>query len=399
MTYNEKKQLWTFLILSSLLSLVISGLEVLFTVYAINEVQVDAAEWSQIRSLRYFLTMVVVFLLGIYASHLGSKRTTMFAIFMCLLPLLFTIWFPSKSMLYMMYPLYGALSQTLLVNMNVMAQETSGDMRELTNTLYRSTFIAFSMLGPVASTYWISGGYSDAFLLFTFILVPCLALLTLYPARSPQSRLDKLNFNKMKEMIGQWGKLCSNRTILLFVILVGLINQAFQINMTLMPIKLMSGMGLSDQNYSILVTFHSVFGLVFVLSLGFLLKRYLNLMIVVPYVCCSLGHVLMGMISDPQFIIIIFIMSNALFQITMAPMSIWLSQQVAESELSTAFSFAKISSSLQGVLATMILAIIQPLLGINSSLIIYGLGGLACCILLSLFLKKADKSQINVKLL
>src|SRR5690554_3481038 len=112
MKFNEKKQLWTFLIVSSMLSLVISGLEVVFTVYAINEVQVDVSEWSQIRSLRYLLTMIIVFLLGIYASHLGTKRTTMLAILICLLPLIFTIWFPGKTMLYIMYPLYGAISQT-----------------------------------------------------------------------------------------------------------------------------------------------------------------------------------------------------------------------------------------------------------------------------------------------
>ncbi len=387
MKQEDKRQLWIILGISSLLSMVFSGLEVVYTAYAINAVGVDASEWSQIRSIRYTLTMIVVFVLGTYAIRLGTKITAVFAVVMSAIALICTVLFPGKLMLYVMYPIFGSLTQILLVNMNVMAQETSSDMREMTNTLYRSSFIAFSMAGPLAGAFWMTSSYANAFLFFSLLLALCVGVLTAYPSTSAKLQHLKLDLREMKKILNEWAVLCRNRSILGFVILTAVINQTVMINMTLLPIKLMDGMGITEQHYSTIVTFQSAIGFILILSVGFLLKKHLNVMIYAPYILCAVGLIGMGSIEHPVGVIVAFVLSNAIFQITMAPSSLWLSQQVDGSGYSTIFSFAKISSSLQGAIATVILALLQPIVGIDASLMIYGIWGLLCSLALVAFLK------------
>lgn len=395
MNADEKKKLYVFLCISTLVSLVISGLEVTYTAYAINNLKVDATEWSQVRSVRYLLTMIAVFLFGTYASRIGSKKLAIFTVILSILSLMFTVWYPNKLMLFLMYPLYSALSQILLVNLNVWAQESSDRVRALTNTLYRSSFIAFSMLGPILSAYWMTGGYMDAFLFFSVLLALCLAVLTLFPVKRTVYQSAKSGISDMVKELRQWRKIFQNSSVIYYLILTGLINQAFLINLVLLPIKLMTGIGFTEQQYSISISVYSLVGFVFILSTGFLLNRYLNSMIFVPFFLCSLGNLLMGITSNAVLIVVVFVISNALFQLTMAPTSLWLSRMFTGNDLSVAFSLAKITSSLLGALATTILALMQPIIGINYSLVIYGMVGMVIsCLLLLVLRNQAQQTTI-----
>jgi sugar phosphate permease len=100
---------------------------------------------------------------------------------------------------------------------------------------------------------------------------------------------------------------------------------------------------------------------------------------------CTLGNFVMGMSSQILITVSLFVLSNAIHKVAVAPNSIWIGNEV-KSDLGTAFSLAKVSSSLLGFFITMLFAIVQPYLGIDLSLIIFGIVGLVMSFSLWLFL-------------
>jgi sugar phosphate permease len=78
-------------------------------------------------------------------------------------------------------------------------------------------------------------------------------------------------------------------------------------------------------------------------------------------VLCTLVNFVMGMPSQILITVSLFVLSNAIYKVAMAPNSIWIGNEV-KSDLGTAFSLAKISSSLLGFFITMLLAFVHILI-------------------------------------
>lgn len=104
----EFRQLAMLGVLSSVLSFVFSGLEVLYTLYAINIIKVSASEWSQIRGYRYILMIVIVLVLGTYAGRIGHKKTAAITVALMLCNLLLFVIQPSKLFLFITLPIHVA---------------------------------------------------------------------------------------------------------------------------------------------------------------------------------------------------------------------------------------------------------------------------------------------------
>ncbi|NHN35033.1 MFS transporter [Paenibacillus agricola] len=391
MERSIKKQLIIFSCLSSMLSFIFSGMDVVYTTFAINDIHINTEELSLMRSLRLLLSIFVVFIMGSTISRIGNKSSVMFSILLLSFSIILLILYPTKQILFIAFPLYGALSAALMVNMNVMAQNTTKPYLELSNTTYRSTFIAFSIIGPLIVGLLSNVDHKWVFTFFSCMLGLSLIAAWGYPsgalARSPNQRAVSLS-----SILKQWLKLLNNKPFIYFAVLTGFLNQLGMMNLILIPYKLMNHNQVTEQQYSYLITLNAIVGLIFTLAAGYFLKKYLNAFIVIPYFLCMAGNIAMGLFSNLIVVAVLFVVSNAIYFMIMAPHSLWISTKLA-GDMGNAFSLTKMISSLIGFLLTLILSFVQPSLGIDGSMVVYSVSGLFFSFFLYLFLFREEKAK------
>jgi MFS family permease len=392
---SEKRRLIIFSCLSAILSFVFSGLDVVFTAYAVNDIAVSEQEFSLMRSFRSLSSVLVVFLMGCYVNVIGNRRAVIVSAFLLLLSTILIVLFPTKLFLFIVFPLVGAFTSALLVNMNIMAQDTAKSYRERSNTTYRSIFLVFSIAGPLVAGVLLKLDDFLSFLFFSLVIGLSIFVAASYPSGDLNNSSPKSSLS-ISGVVKQWIVLSRNRAFLIFALLTGLINQLGMINLIIIPYKLMDRMSMSEQHYSFLITSHALFGLVLTLVAGYFLKRIINLVIILPYVLCMSANIFMGLSSNVIVVAALFIFANAVFFMAMAPHSLWIGAKV-DDDLATAFSLAKIISSLWGFVIALLLSLVQPLLGIDFSLIVFGVTGLLVSLVLGVLLYQIDRGMIMTR--
>jgi MFS family permease len=391
MERSIKKQLIIFSCLSSMLSFIFSGMDVVYTTFAINDIHINTEELSLMRSFRLLLSVFVVFIMGSTVSRIGNKRSVLFSIILLSFSIILLIIYPTKQILFIAFPLYGALSATLMVNMNIMAQNTTKPYLELSNTTYRSTFIAFSIIGPLAVGLLSNLDQKWVFSFFTGMLGLSLIAAWGYPSGSLNSTKNRSAVSLMI-IFKQWLVLLKNKPFIFFAVLTGFLNQLGMMNLILIPYKLMNHNQVTEQQYSYLITLNAIIGLILTLAAGYFLKKYLNTFIIIPYFLCMAGNIAMGLFSNLIVVAVLFVISNAIYCMIMAPHSLWIVTRLT-GDLGNAFSLTKMISSLIGFFLTLTLSFVQPSLGINGSMIVFSMSGLFFSCFLYLFLFRQGKSK------
>jgi len=202
---SEARPLWTIGILSSLLSFVFSGADVLYTLYAINELQIDASEWSQIRASRYILTIVIVLVLGTYAEKWGQKRVAAITVALASLNLFAFIAYPTKPLLFLTSPLHAAFVSMVTMSINVLAQRVPERLQAVSNTVYRSTYTGLAIFGPLALALFADAGQRLLFAVFACLLSLCFPGFLLFPDGVKAGKTGKDEEAGMAERAGRVG--------------------------------------------------------------------------------------------------------------------------------------------------------------------------------------------------
>lgn len=368
-------------VLSSLLSFVFSGLEVLYTLYAINEMGIRASEWSQIRAYRYIFTIVMVLVLGTYAGKIGQKKVGAFTVALAVLNLLLFILYPSKLLLFITLPFNAAAVSMVTMSMNVLAQEVPGTLQNVSNTVYRSTYTGLAVFGPLATALFTEGDPRLLFIFFTICLAICLPGFILFPS-SAAPKGDKAGSQTFRTLMFEWRQLIRNKSFIYFEILVTTIYSAFLVNMIFGPIKLIQNLGMSEQQFSYTSTGAAAFTMLLILAAGALFGRMLRSLVYWPFLLISALNVLFGMQSDMLLSIVLYIATNALNIVSFASISIWTSKIVPKSQLGFAFAFHKIFVSVFGFVFSIVLSYMESQLGINACMIIMGVVGVMFTLLL-----------------
>lgn len=220
-------------VLSSLLSFVFSGLDVLYTLYALKELDISAAEWSQIRAYRFLLTIIMVMVLGTYAGKIGQKNSVALTVALAVVNLLLFIVQPSKLLLFMTLPFQAAVVSMVTMSMNVLAQEVPSKLQSISNTVYRSTYTGLAIIGPLAIA--LLSDYSPRLLfgLFTLTLALCLPLFILFPNSnaSGKAEVEGAAGQTFRQLMREWRCLLKNKSFIYYELLVTIIYSAFLVNM------------------------------------------------------------------------------------------------------------------------------------------------------------------------
>jgi MFS family permease len=379
----EARQLWSLGILSALLSLVFSGLEVLYTLFALNEIKISASEWSQIRAYRYILTALIVLVLGTYAGKWGQKKIASMTVACAVINLLAFTLQPTKLFLFITLPLHAALLSMVTMSMNVMVQEVPSRLQAASNTVYRSTYTGLAVFGPLLVAVCIDKNRTWLFLFFVVCLLVCLFVFIMYPQRE-KDREETAESRSLGDLIKEWGFLLHNKRFIVFEIGVTIIYSSFLVNTIFGPIKLIQTLGISDRHFSYISTVVAVVTMGFTLVAGLLLGKILGHLVYWPLFISSFGNVLFGMQSNIGLSIGLFVAANALNTLTFASVSIWTSRIVDKTQVGLAFAFHKIFISLLGFVFSILLAGLEIRFGIDHCMII--MGAVGC--LFSLLLKR-----------
>lgn len=361
--------------------MVFSGLDVVFTVYAVERLQLPASDLALLRSLRLIVSIPFILVMGGVADLWGTKKTAFAAILMTAATSVLTIAIPSKGTLFATFPVYGGLTAILLVSMNVISQSVKDNLRNLSNTLYRSTFIGFAIAGPLCAGLLISYGYLAAFLGFAVILAASLGVLSLYPEeKNAVPPNGEWPGKSVSRLIGSWNALLHDKPLMTYMLLNGLLNHVVMVNLVLIPIKLMNELGVSSRAFTYVMTLSSVTGLLFTVAAGFLMKKHLAKLVVVPMLLSAACNLVLGLQANAALTIVLFMLASAFYTVTMAPTSLWLSG-MAKRQFGAVFSFFKIVSAGLGVLVSAVLSMVQPALGIDKALVAYGTFGVLASLL------------------
>lgn len=391
----ETKQLIMLGILSSLLSFVFSALDVLYTLYSINEMKVSASEWSQIRAYRYILTIVIVLILGTYAGRVGQKKIAAIAVALSLVNLLLFVIHPTKLFLFISLPFHAAFVSVITMNINVLVQEVPLRLQSASNTLYRATYTGLAFMGPLTLAFFAGSNQIKLIVLFMAFFALCLPGFLFYPD-SPKMKVKSDESRTLHDLWIEWGKLIKNKRLIYFEILVTLIYSAFLVNYIFGPIKLIQVLQMNDQQFSYASTGAALLTMVFTLAAGFLLRKVLMHLVFLPLFLCSIGNILFGLQSNLTLCIILFITTNALNTLSYASVSIWTSKLVARNQLSLAFAFHKILIAVFGILFSILLSILQSYIGINTCMIVMGiLGSLIAALLMREMKRQRGEIVVN----
>jgi hypothetical protein len=270
----EFRQLLMLGILSSILSFVFSGLEVLNTLYALTELKISASEWSQIRAYRYILTIVIVLVLGTYAGKIGQKRIAAATIAFSVVNLLIFVIHPTKLQLFFMLPFHAAFISMVTLSINVLVQDVPKRLQAISNTVYRSTYTGLAVLGPLTLALFADSNRMLLFVLFIVGLLLCFPVFIIFPSR-PKSEEDEAKKQSFRDLMHEWRILLQNKHFILFEILVTTVYSSFLVNMIFGPIKLIQLLGLSDQQFGYTSTGVAFVTMVLTLIAGLLFRKIL----------------------------------------------------------------------------------------------------------------------------
>gem|GEM_PF-3883723 len=376
---GEWNQLAMIGALSSIMSFVFGGLDVLYTLFALNDLAVSAAEWSQIRAWRYALTAVIVLILGTYAGKIGQKRVAAVSIALMIVNLLaFTLW-PNKWLLFVTMPLHAAFVSLVTMNINVLVQEVPRRLQSLSNTVYRSTFTGMALLGPLLIAVFAGADRIVMFLVFTAFLALCLPGFLHYPDHRQSPPPETMT---IAVMVSEWRQLLRNRHFVVYETLVTLIYSAFLANSVLGPVKLIQRLGMSDSRFSMATAAVAALAMLLMLLAGFWLQRYLTAVHCWPLLACSLLTFILGIQENPAVSAAAYVAANALIPTTYAAASIWTSRVVPGSQLGFSFAFHKILIAILGFGFSVLLSGLESRIGLDATLAWMGMFGAAACVLL-----------------
>ncbi|MBB6690506.1 MFS transporter [Cohnella xylanilytica] len=404
---SEARPLWTIGILSSLLSFVFSGADVLYTLYAINELQIDASEWSQIRASRYILTIVIVLVLGTYAEKWGQKRVAAITVALASLNLFAFIAYPTKPLLFLTSPLHAAFVSMVTMSINVLAQRVPERLQAVSNTVYRSTYTGLAIFGPLALALFADAGQRLLFAVFACLLSLCFPGFLLFPdggkAEKPEKDEDVGKAGMAEraggiekagkaesgapaspgrrpsflDLLREWKPLVRNKSFIRFEIGVTVVYSAFLVNMIFGPIKLIQTLGMGDRPFSYASTGVAAFTTVLILIAGPLFRTRLKPLVTWPLSLLSLGNLLLGLQSNLYLSIALYIATNALNVMSYASISIWTSRIVEPNQLGFAFTFHKVFIALFGFAFSIVLSWMEGAIGIDASFAAMGSLGFA----------------------
>lgn len=374
-------------------SLFMSGLEVVFPLWATRELGVTASEWAHLRSLRLTGSVVGAVVLGALSDRFGTPLFTALSLLATGASVLLLAADPTPRTLWLIMPLFGAVASTVFMNLNSLTQQVTLRRQGLANSIYRGIWAVAGVISPVIATILagVSGSYRPVFAWGTIFVVFAAAAVWRYPeAAAPGLRTLREEFRGMWE--GYRGIL-SRRRLMRFMHLTGLGFGVLSGVSTFGAIYFTQALGRTDPEFGSLA---GVAGLLTVgaIAIGaFYLDRCpLRGLTGVLMLAMAASSVLMGAVASVPVFSGSFLVFTPVLSLSMSPLSMWVAREAGEESQTAAFAVQKVLGAGYVVVCTLALGWLEVLIGMR--LVFVGCGLLGAVLGAALFLLPAPPAAI-----
>ncbi len=347
--------------------------DVIMPLWATRELAMSAADWANVRSLRFAGVLVGVIVFGALADRLGQRRSAV-GMLLALGAVTALFGLNSRLALWLLMPLLGALASTVYVNLNTLTQQVSAARQGEANTVYRSVGAAAGIVAPTAATTLAAvwGGYPAVFLALGPVLGLAAWILLGYPACEPLRPLGH-SVAEVRLLLRGYAVAWREKPLMRFIHLTSLWNSALGGVGAFAAIRLTRQLGMHDRVFGWVSTAVGAGTLGLLLVAGRHLDRVsLRRFHVAVGAVASLGALVMGCGDSLVLTGVGMGVALALLVLLVGPSSMWVSRCAGGATQGAAFAVHKVVIAFYVSAAMFLFGLLERRIGIRASLLIGG---------------------------
>jgi len=365
--------------------------DVVMPLWVTRELGYSPGEWAHLRAIRMVGVLVGVLLLGAVSDRLGARRSGAVSMVGVALALVAMALLGGRGLALAM-SIFGALMSTVFVNLNVLAQQVSERRQGVANSVYRSIGAAAGIAAPASATALAAcwGGYPTVLLAGAALLVIGAVVLLRFEdghsaAGGPPAELGPLFRGYVLALRHRPFVWMVNLSLLWANALIGV--------GTFVAIRFTSELGLSDQEFGQVASLCGGVSLVAVVASTAFLDR-----VSLRKLCAAAGSIagassaIMGVSDSPVVTASGLVAFSAANAVLIAPISMWISRARGPSTQGAAFSVHKVITAAYVALATALVGIMEPHIGMRA---VFLVGGISGTVLGLLFLALAEPPRVS----
>jgi len=353
------------------------GVETIFPLWVTQDLQFDAGQWAQLRSLRFAGVFIGVILLGALSDRFGQRLLSVISMLGAAASVI-AFWLWGKQVIWLLMPVYGTLMSTAFVNLNTLTQQISYRRQGLANSIYRSIGAGAGIVTPAVAT-WLGvrwGGYPPVFGLGAVLLVISAIILWQYPGEEVPNKLDNVR-DEVKRLGQVYLTALRQREMMLFILLSMLWGNLLAGVGAFFAIYYTENLRQSDEAFGRIMSIGG--GAIFLATLitGVFLDRVsLKKLHGVAGLIAGAASIAMGLTFTHQYVAAGFILFSIVANTLIGPSSMWVSRSAGEGTQTAAFSVYKVLAALFVAIAMFALGWLEGHIGIRSIFLYGGILGL-----------------------
>jgi|GEM_PF-726328 len=363
---------------SVLFGLFSSGVEAVMPLWATHDLGMTAAQWAQLRSLRFAGVFLGVIALGALSDRFGQRLLGAITMLAAAVGL-FAFQLGIRDVVWWLMPIYGALISTAFVNLNTLTQMISYRRQGVANSIYRSIMAGSSIIGPAAAT-WVGakwGGYPRLFALCAALLVASAIVLLRYPGEETPASLGSLRA-ELARLGSGYVTAIRHKPLMFFINLSMIWGNALAGVGAFFAIYYTQQFMQTDEAYGRLASLAGALSLLVTIAAALVLDRLslrkLHGVLGMATGACSL---VMGISDRLSVVAGCFILFTVVANVLVGPSSMWVSRAAGEGTQTAAFSVHKVLAALYVAITMLALGWLERLIGIRLIFLYGGILGVA----------------------
>ncbi|MCL2701076.1 MAG: MFS transporter [Phycisphaerae bacterium] len=346
------------------------GFDFMLPLWVTGDLQLSAADFAHLRSLRFVGVSVGVIVMGVLSDRFGQRRVGVWSL-VALAALVLPLGWAGVEYLYVAMPLLGAAVSTVFVNLNTLVQQVSSRRQGLANSIYRGSGAGAMVVVPLlaASLAAAIGGYSGVMPWLTVAALSAAVALWLHPEAEEAPPYQGVR-QEVGRVVRSFLSPLRERRLMGFWIVALLWGNAMAAVGAFGAIRLTRVLGMTDVEFGQAMTAGGMVVFAVTLATGFLMDRlslrWLHVVLGLLSAGCSVA---MGLTDSIALTVSAMIVTGLCGTVLVGPSSMWISREAGRASQSSVFFVHKIVSAVVFSSAMFLLAYLEPLLDMKPLLL------------------------------